>query len=210
MEPRSEETPDAKSETDLTVSDLLRHYLAPERLCGENQYLCARCGGLRDADRQLRLLSPPPHLIVSLMRFVFDRRTGERRKVLAPVGLSERLEVPLAGQPAAQYRLYAVMVHAGLSPDAGHYFAFCRSSGGGGADGGWWRLDDTCVVPVPAAAALGRPRRASEAAYTLLYGLATAADGRPSALAALPESLRAAVEHDNAEYRRERRGRRRC
>ncbi|KAF0291650.1 Ubiquitin carboxyl-terminal hydrolase 38 [Amphibalanus amphitrite] len=98
------------------LSDLLRDYLAPERLCGDNQYHCVRCAGLRDAERQLRLLAPPPHLVVSLVRFVFDRRTGARRKVLAPVGLTERLEVPLAGRPPAQYRLYAVIVHAESSP----------------------------------------------------------------------------------------------
>ena len=197
------------------MSDLLQQYLAPERLCGENQYHCTGCAGLRDADRQLRLLTPPPHLVVSLVRFVFDRRTGARRKVLAPVGLTERLAVPLAGRSPAQYRLYAVIVHAGHSLDAGHYFSFCRASGGGGgggsddADDGWWRLDDTSATPVTAAAALGRSRRSTEAAYTLLYRLteAEAADGRPPALTALPGPLRAAVNRDNAVYRRERQGR---
>ena len=82
-EPRQEEASDVQPETDLTVSDLLQHYLAPERLYGDNQYHCDRCAGLRDADRQLCLLTPPPHLFVSLVRFVFDRRIGARRKVLA-------------------------------------------------------------------------------------------------------------------------------
>ncbi|KAF0301828.1 Ubiquitin carboxyl-terminal hydrolase 38 [Amphibalanus amphitrite] len=152
---------------------LLLDYLTPERLCGDNQYYCTKCTGLRDAERQLRLLSPPANLVVSLMRFAVDRRTGARRKVLTPVELTEWLTVPLATGPPAQYRLYAVIVHAGHSLDAGHYFSFCRASGGGGIDGmddtGWWRLDDTSAVPVPAATALGRPRRSTEAAYTLLY-----------------------------------------
>ncbi|XP_043234034.1 ubiquitin carboxyl-terminal hydrolase 35-like [Amphibalanus amphitrite] len=215
--PVQEETPDSEPEVDLTVSDLLRDYLAPERLCGDNQYHCVRCAGLRDAERQLRLLAPPPHLVVSLVRFVFDRRTGARRKVLAPVGLTERLEVPLADRPPAQYRLYAVIVHAGHSLDAGHYFSFCRASGAGGCDGGgglgdddWWRLDDSSAVPVTAAAALGRPKRSTDAAYTLLYRLAESSpadDCPPPAMAALPGPLRAAVDRDNAVYRQERRGR---
>ena len=154
--------------------------------------------------------------MVSLVRFVFDRRTGARRKVLAPVGLTERLAVPLAGRPPAQYRLYAVIVHAGHSLDAGHYFSFCRASEGGGGGGvdddGWWRLDDSSAVPVTAATALGQPRRSTEAAYTLLYRLTEPAESgselcRSPALTALPGPLRAAVDRDNAVYRRERQGR---
>ena len=206
---------DNQAEIELTVSQLLLDYLTPERLCGDNQYYCTKCTGLRDAERQLRLLSPPANLVVSLMRFAVDRRTGARRKVLTPVELTEWLTVPLAAGPPAQYRLYAVIVHAGHSLDAGHYFSFCRASGGGGIDGmddtGWWRLDDTSAVPVPAATALGRPRRSTEAAYTLLYQLTDAAvagaAGGLSALAALPGPLRAAVERDNAVFRRERQGR---
>ena len=206
---------DNQTEIELTVSQLLLDYLTPERLCGDNQYYCTKCTGLRDAERQLRLLSPPANLVVSLMRFAVDRRTGARRKVLTPVELTEWLTVPLATGPPAQYRLYAAIVHAGHSLDAGHYFSFCRASGGGGIDGmddtGWWRLDDTSAVPVPAATALGRPRRSTEAAYTLLYRLTDAAvagaAGGLSALAALPGPLRAAVERDNAVFRRERQSR---
>ncbi|KAF0292792.1 Zinc finger SWIM domain-containing protein 8 [Amphibalanus amphitrite] len=201
--------------SDNSPTLLLLDYLTPERLCGDNQYYCTKCTGLRDAERQLRLLSPPANLVVSLMRFAVDRRTGARRKVLTPVELTEWLTVPLATGPPAQYRLYAVIVHAGHSLDAGHYFSFCRASGGGGIDGmddtGWWLLDDTSAVPVPAATALGRPRRSTEAAYTLLYRLTDAAvagaAGGLSALAALPGPLRAAVERDNAVYRRERQSR---
>ena len=149
------------------------------------------------------------------MRFVFDRRTEARRKVLASVGLTKQLEVPLTGRPVAQYQLYAVIVHAGHSLDAGHYFSFCRASSRAGvgdldgADDGWWRLDDTSATPVTTAAALGQPRRSTETAYTLLYRLAGAgaADGRPTALTELPDPLRAAVERDNAAYWRESRGR---
>ena len=114
--------------------------------------------------------------------------------------MTERLAVPIAGRQPAQYRLCAVIMHAGDSLDVGHYFSFGRVSGGcsGGrddADDAWWRLDDTSVAPVSAAAALGPPCRSSEAAYVLLYQLieAETAAGRQPALAALPVSLRAAV-----------------
>ena len=167
-----------------------------------------RCDGLRDADRRVRLLMPPHHLVVSLIRFMSKRRTGAQRKLLAAVSLTERPKVPLADWPTAQYRLYAVIVHASHSLDSDHYFSFCRASGGGVSDdGGWWRLDDAAATPVTATTSLSRPHRSTKTAYTLLRRLAGAADeGRPPALAALPGALRAAVEH-NAVYRRERRGR---
>ena len=192
-------------ETDPTVSDLLEQYLAPEKLCGENQYHCVRCAGLREAERQVRLLTLPQLLVVSLVRFVFDRQTGARRKVLAAVDMTERLVVPLADRPPAQYQLYAVIVHAGHSLDSGHYFSFCRVSGGCSDDvgGDWWRFDDTSATPVTTDDALGRLRRSTETPYTLLYRLegAEAARARPSALAELPGPLRTAVGRDNAAYR---------
>ena len=199
-----EKSLDVQPETELTVSDLLQLYLAPERLYGDNQYHCATCACLRDADRQLRLVTPPQHLVVSLGRFMYDRRTGARRKVLAPVGLTERLTVPMASQPAAKYRLYAVIVHAGHSLDAGHYFSFCRASDGCGDD--WWRLDDTSTAPVTAATALGLLRRPTDASYVLLYRL-EGAGRRPLTLAVLPGPLRAAVMQDNAVFRRDRQDR---
>ena len=48
----------------------------PKRLCGENQYHCTACDGLRDAERRLRLLDPSHYLVTSVFPFVFDRRSG--------------------------------------------------------------------------------------------------------------------------------------
>jgi ubiquitin carboxyl-terminal hydrolase 48 len=46
--------------------------LSPEELVGDNQYRCDNCGGMCDADRQMRLRSLPPYLCLSLQRFTFD------------------------------------------------------------------------------------------------------------------------------------------
>lgn len=208
------QSPNAPSnlQTDVTVADLVQHYLAPERLTGDNRYRCSECAGLRDADRQMRLLTAPPHLVVSLVRFGFDQRKGERRKVMTPVRLTERLLVPLADHPPAQYSLYAVIVHAGYSLDTGHYYAFCRStrdedcSGLDSVNSCWWRLDDSHAVPVLASTVLGRPRHLTQTAYMMLYRQEASgeASSRPPQLSALPGPLRAAVNRDNALYRRER------
>lgn len=46
--------------------------LSPEELVGDNQYRCDTCGGMCDADRQMRLRRLPPYLCLSLQRFTFD------------------------------------------------------------------------------------------------------------------------------------------
>ena len=68
-------TPDTQLEVGLAILYLLRDYLAAERLCGNSQFHLVRYGGLRDAEHQLRLLAPPPHLVICLVRIVVDRRT---------------------------------------------------------------------------------------------------------------------------------------
>ena len=131
--------------------------------------------------------------------------------------VTEQLTVPLAGQSPAQYLLYAVIVHAGHSLDAGHFFALCRLSGGDGrgdasdgVDGRWWRLDDSTltVVQTTADTALNRARNSTATPYTLFYRLAGAeATGRRMPVpTVLPGPMRSAVDRDNAVYRMERRG----
>lgn len=125
------------------VSSLLARCLDPEALSGENQYRCDGCGRLTDAVRRLRLLRPPRHLVLSLGRFLFERGSGRCRKLLAPVCMAGRLQLPLADGGAATFRLYAAVVHAGASLDAGHYYCLARPADGGGD---WWRLDDELVT----------------------------------------------------------------
>lgn len=55
-----------------SLNESLSSLLGAEILCGDNQYFCERCGGKRDARRQLRVRALPPLLCLSLQRFVFD------------------------------------------------------------------------------------------------------------------------------------------
>lgn len=43
---------------------------------GDNQFFCTNCQKKTDALRQMKLLSMPPYLCVSLQRFVFDMKVG--------------------------------------------------------------------------------------------------------------------------------------
>jgi ubiquitin C-terminal hydrolase len=64
-----------------TVTECLKGLFTVERLTGDAAFSCAACGGLRDATRELAIVSPPAHLIVTLNRFGFDVATGKSHKV---------------------------------------------------------------------------------------------------------------------------------
>ena len=55
-----------------SLQESLTALTAPELLDGDNQYHCDRCGGKRDATRQLCVRELSPVLCLSLQRFVFD------------------------------------------------------------------------------------------------------------------------------------------
>ncbi|XP_045582441.2 ubiquitin carboxyl-terminal hydrolase 38 isoform X1 [Procambarus clarkii] len=81
--------------TDLSIEDLITSYLTSERLTGENQYECERCGGKQDAERSIQILEPPEHLILTQLRFYYDTARGQRQKVFTNVEFGEELLLPI-------------------------------------------------------------------------------------------------------------------
>ena len=63
------------------LNELLSHYLSPERLEGDNQYRCERCGKLQDGERTITIVECPQYLILTLLRFDYDTKTQTRSKV---------------------------------------------------------------------------------------------------------------------------------
>ena len=113
------------------------YFVLPEHLSGENQYQCDSCGGLRDAQRSIKILQFPSHLVLTLKRFHFNSKTGQRAKLLRRVECSENIE--LQSQP---YKLYAAVVHSGSSMDTGHYYTIARDEGPV-----WHIFNDSTVCP---------------------------------------------------------------
>ncbi|KAI4525001.1 hypothetical protein K525DRAFT_261907 [Schizophyllum commune Loenen D] len=62
------------------LEDCVASSLQPEKLTGDNKYACSTCNALRDATRYTKLRKLPPVLHFSLMRFVYDLKTYERKK----------------------------------------------------------------------------------------------------------------------------------
>ncbi|GAB4823725.1 hypothetical protein N2152v2_010771 [Parachlorella kessleri] len=128
-----------------SLQDSLSTLLAPEFLCGDNQYSCDFCAAKVDATRQLRLRALPPMLCLSLQRFVFDYNKMDRvkanNKFAFPLVLDMAHHLGASGQQAKQgqgaaaaaepllYDLVAILIHKGGSAMHGHYVAHINMDG---------------------------------------------------------------------------------
>ena len=117
----------------------LRHYLATTsnvlyqiiecRCSAFTRYHCSKCQSLEDATRQLVLGRLPPVLHFSLLRFVFDVTTFERKKRKHNVSFPVVLDMNkfLGNQKTTNeentYELKGVLIHKGSSAYHGHYEA---------------------------------------------------------------------------------------
>ncbi|KAI0664864.1 cysteine proteinase [Cubamyces menziesii] len=126
-------------ENNATLEERLSALLEPEILSGDNKYLCQQCDGLQDAKRYTELRELPPVLHFSLLRFVYDISTMERKKskqsILFPtfIDMDRFLGPPeVRGQRKKRtaikesknlYALRGVLLHKGASAYHGHYEA---------------------------------------------------------------------------------------
>uniref|UniRef100_A0A8C5ITJ1 Ubiquitin carboxyl-terminal hydrolase 48 n=1 Tax=Junco hyemalis TaxID=40217 RepID=A0A8C5ITJ1_JUNHY len=75
------------------LTDCITEFLKEEKLEGDNRYFCETCQSKQNATRKIRLLSLPCTLNLQLMRFVFDRQTGHKKKLNTYIGFSELLDM---------------------------------------------------------------------------------------------------------------------
>lgn len=113
--------------------------LKEEILSGDNKYSCSGCNSLQDATRYTEIRSLPPVLHFSVMRFVFDFDTMERKKSKSSISFPRTLDMSkftgsldARNADAAQlhstndseiYELKGVLLHKGSSAYHGHYEA---------------------------------------------------------------------------------------
>lgn len=80
--------PDDKDEcgaNNYSVQDLIDYYCSPEKLDGDNQYFCARCKKLCDAERRIGITQAPRNLILTLKQFKYDQKYHFRTKLMHKV-----------------------------------------------------------------------------------------------------------------------------
>ncbi|GJJ12668.1 hypothetical protein Clacol_006912 [Clathrus columnatus] len=126
------------------LEECIEVLLQSEELTDDNKYYCANCDSLQDAIRYTKLRRLPPVLHFSVLRFVFDVSTLERKKskhaIVFPRLLdmspfmeaqkSEPVQVPSKREHPDTtltddhlYELRGVLLHKGASAYHGHYEA---------------------------------------------------------------------------------------
>ncbi|XP_039611699.1 ubiquitin carboxyl-terminal hydrolase 48 isoform X1 [Polypterus senegalus] len=123
------------------LSDCVTEFLKEEKLEGDNRYFCENCQSKQNATREIRLLNLPHTLNFQLMRFVFDRQTGHKKKLNTYIGFPEILDMgPFLDKKDEKcvYELNAVLIHRGVSAYSGHYIAHLRD----GRTNDWYKFND--------------------------------------------------------------------
>ncbi|XP_071351067.1 ubiquitin carboxyl-terminal hydrolase 48 [Trachinotus anak] len=124
------------------LTECVTEFLKEEKLDGENRYFCESCQSKQSATRRIKLHSLPPTLNLQLMRFVFDRQTGHKKKLNTFISFPEQLDMGpfLEGKSDQKcvYELSAVLIHRGISAYSGHYIAHVKDA----RTGDWYKFND--------------------------------------------------------------------
>ncbi|KAH6918351.1 hypothetical protein BKA70DRAFT_13800 [Coprinopsis sp. MPI-PUGE-AT-0042] len=144
-------------EANSRLEDRIKESLEPETLSNDNQYLCPQCDSLQDATRYTELRQLPPVLHFSLLRFVYDLSTMERKKskhaITFPavlkmsqfLGKSARESVVAPeGVEELDYELRGILLHKGNSAYHGHYEAQVYDT----QFGSWFQFNDEDVTKI--------------------------------------------------------------
>ncbi|XP_075996333.1 ubiquitin carboxyl-terminal hydrolase 48 isoform X2 [Genypterus blacodes] len=124
------------------LTECVTEFLKEEKLDGDNRYFCESCQSKQSATRRIRLHSLPPTLNLQLMRFVFDRQTGHKKKLNTFISFPEQLDMGpfLEGiqDQKCVYELSAVLIHRGISAYSGHYIAHVKDA----CTSDWYKFND--------------------------------------------------------------------
>ncbi|ESO85194.1 hypothetical protein LOTGIDRAFT_130809 [Lottia gigantea] len=123
-----------------TLQQALDNFLQEEVLEGENRYLCRYCQEKQDATRAIRLDTIPPVLNLQILRFIFDKKTGHKKKLNSFLQFPDTLDMSkyLHTDKPVVYQLQAVLIHSGPSAYSGHYTAHILSDD----KTAWYRFND--------------------------------------------------------------------
>ncbi|XP_048741097.1 ubiquitin carboxyl-terminal hydrolase 48-like [Ostrea edulis] len=134
-----------------TLEDSITDFLHEEKLEGDNQYMCSTCSSKQNAKRAIQLKRLPPILNLQLLRFVFDKKTGHKKKLNGFIQFPETLNMSKfmtsngnlsvndnAAKDGYIYKLKAVLIHRGPSAYSGHYIAHILDE----SSGVWYKFND--------------------------------------------------------------------
>ncbi|KIJ69021.1 hypothetical protein HYDPIDRAFT_178940 [Hydnomerulius pinastri MD-312] len=156
------------------LEDRIAALLKDEKLTGDNKYSCTPCSSLQPATRYTSLRSLPPVLHFSLLRFVYDFESEERKKVKHAVVFPMVLDMGRfvsggggeKGGGGNVYELRGVLLHKGASAYHGHYEAQVLDT----ASKTWFQFDDETVTKIDL---LGEKRYTGKELVDVLNGNGT-------------------------------------
>lgn len=164
-------------EVNSRLEDRIAMLLQDEKLSGDNKYHCSSCGDLQDATRYTELRALPPVLHFSLLRFVYDFTSMERKKSKHNLIFPTTLDMgQFLGRRSANvatntpedndghmYELRGVLLHKGASAYHGHYEAQVFDT----ASKSWFQFDDETVTKIDL---LGEKRYSGQDIADILNG----------------------------------------
>eukprot|EP00066_Takifugu_rubripes_P024153 XP_011613419.1 PREDICTED: ubiquitin carboxyl-terminal hydrolase 1 [Takifugu rubripes] len=129
-------SPDPKPEL-KTLTWAIGQFASAERIVGEDKYFCETCRHYTEAERSLLFDKTPEVITIHLKRFSANSLELDPYAGLSKVNTP--LQTPLSlsleewcTQPSAaqgqHYRLFAVIMHSGVTIGSGHYTAYVRMS----------------------------------------------------------------------------------
>lgn len=109
------------------LKECLKEFLKEEILDGDNKYFCSNCQLKQNATRCIILEKLPPVLNIQLLRFVFDRQTGTKKKLNTTINFPNVIDMNeymwFENKKDGIYYINAVLIHCGQSAHSGHYIA---------------------------------------------------------------------------------------
>eukprot|EP01087_Luapelamoeba_hula_P023269 TRINITY_DN851_c2_g1_i2.p1 TRINITY_DN851_c2_g1~~TRINITY_DN851_c2_g1_i2.p1 ORF type:complete len:1086 (-),score=209.31 TRINITY_DN851_c2_g1_i2:28-3285(-) len=134
-----------------TLQECFEDAFKPERI----DYFCEGCGKKDgQAERAPHIITLPPVLNITLMRFIYDKETANKKKVMGEIEFPLRIDmqrymeksstdhVMEGGDDAYLYQLTAVICHCGPSANGGHYICYVFDY----QTSKWWKFDDEHVT----------------------------------------------------------------
>ncbi|OCT82443.1 ubiquitin specific peptidase 1 S homeolog isoform X1 [Xenopus laevis] len=131
LEDSSDLSPDPRLET-KTLKWAISQFASVERIVGEDKYFCEKCHHYTEAERSLLFDKIPDIVTIHLKCFsanssefdCFGGLSKVNTALLTPLDLS--LEEWSTNQSKDLYRLFAVVMHSGVTISSGHYTAYVR------------------------------------------------------------------------------------
>ncbi|KDQ34247.1 hypothetical protein PLEOSDRAFT_152885 [Pleurotus ostreatus PC15] len=145
-------------EANSSLEERIEALLKPEQLQGDNRYLCPQCETLQEATRYTELRELPPVVHFSLLRFVYDVSSMERKKSKHAISFPKTLDMSrflgsqadrvnnsTDAEPGSKtYNLRGILLHKGPSAYHGHYEAQVFDS----SSNTWFQFNDEVVSKI--------------------------------------------------------------